>query len=67
MNGKSMHDWVSMVAIVVIVGCFLAAVTGYAVGAWLGLIVSAFLALDILVAILEEMNDNNNNNLNGGV
>jgi integral membrane sensor domain MASE1 len=65
MNGKSMHDWVSMVAIVVIVGCFLAAVTGYAVGAWLGLIVSAFLALDILIAILEEADDNNN--INGGV
>jgi integral membrane sensor domain MASE1 len=65
MNGKSMHDWISMVAIVVIVGCFLAAVTGYAVGAWLGLIVSAFLALDILIAILEEADDNNN--INGGV
>jgi integral membrane sensor domain MASE1 len=65
MNGKSMHDWISMVAIVLIVGCFLAAVTGYAVGAWLGLIVSAFLALDILIAILEEADDNNN--INGGV
>jgi len=65
MNGKSMHDWFSMAAIVLIIGCFLAAMAGYAVGAWLGLIVSAFLALDILIAILEEADDNNN--LNGGV
>jgi integral membrane sensor domain MASE1 len=65
MNGKSMHDWFSMVAIVLIIGCFLAAMAGYAVGAWLGLIVSACLALDILVVILEEMRDNNN--INGGV
>jgi len=65
MNEKSIHDWFSMVAIVLIVGCFLAAVAGYVVGAWLGLIVSACLALDILIAILEEMDDNNN--LNGGV
>ncbi len=65
MNDKSMHDWFSMVAVVLIIGCFLAAVAGYVSGAWLGLIVSACLALDILVAILEEMDDNNN--INGGV
>jgi len=65
MKNKSMHDWFSMAAAVLIVGCFLVAVAGYVVGAWLGLIVSACLALDILVAILEEMDDNNN--INGGV
>jgi len=65
MKNKSIHDWFSMAAVVVIVGCFLAAVAGYVVGAWLGLMVSVCLALDVLIAILEEMDDNNN--INGGV
>ena len=65
MNEKSIHDWFSMAAVILIVGCFLAAVAGYVVGAWLGLMVSVCLALDILIAILEEMDDNNN--INGGV
>jgi integral membrane sensor domain MASE1 len=60
MNSKSMYDGFRMVAIGVVVGCFLTTVAGYTVGAWLGLIVAVCLELGILVAIIKEMRDNNN-------